>query len=79
MEGGETAQRGAGAGRDWGGGVAGAGAALEAGGVGPLLGPLRGNRSIVSTSKGTPAARRAWVTPSAGAAGSAAGSRRVTR
>lgn len=36
-------------------------------------------RSIVSTSKGTPAARRACVTTSAGAEGSARGSRIVTR
>jgi hypothetical protein len=67
---GESAQRGVGAGR-----AAGAG---ETGGVGEA-GPVRGNRSIVSTSKGTPAARSAWVTTSAGAAGSAAGSRRMTR
>ena len=73
---GESAQRGVGAGR-----AAGAG---ETGGVGEAgvegtEGPVRGNRSIVSTSKGTPAARSAWVTTSAGAAGSAAGSRRMTR
>ena len=36
-------------------------------------------RSIVSTSKGMPAARKAWVTASAGAEGSARGRRRVTR
>ncbi len=42
-------------------------------------GVLRFSRSIVSTSKGTPAARSAWVTTSAGAAESAWGSRIVTR
>jgi hypothetical protein len=36
-------------------------------------------RSIVSTSNGTPAARRAWVTTSAGAEASAWGNRIVTR
>jgi hypothetical protein len=38
-----------------------------------------GIRSIVSTSKLTPAVRSARVTSSAGAAGSARGSRSVTR
>ena len=37
------------------------------------------SRSIVSTSKGKPAARKALVTASAGAEGSADGSRRMTR
>jgi hypothetical protein len=36
-------------------------------------------RSIVSTSNGTPAARRAWVTTSAGAEASAWGNKIVTR
>ena len=72
---GETAQRGAGAGRATGGAAGGRGAGAEEGAVGPF----RGNRSIVSTSNDTPAARNARVTTSAGAEGSAPGSLSVTR
>ena len=73
-------QRGDGAGR-----VVVAGAADSGGGAGLGAGVARVAdpglviRSIVSTSKATPVARRALVTASAGAEGSASGSRIVTR
>jgi hypothetical protein len=69
------AQRGGGAGRA-------EGAATEPAapvGPGPAGEPVPVMRSMDSTSKGTPAARRARVTTSAGAEGSASGRRIVTR
>ena len=58
----------------------GAGTGRTVGADGAAAAPLAaGMRSIVSTSNGTPAARSAWVTTSAGAAGSAWGNRIVTR
>ena len=59
-------------------GAAGAGAVGAAEEELPLAAPAP-VRSIASTSKGTPAARRAWVSPSAGAEASAWGNRIVTR
>jgi hypothetical protein len=68
---------------DGGGGGGGAGrtaGAADPAGAGVETGAAAAPvRWMVSTSNGTPAARSARVTPSAGAAGSACGSRIVSR